>query len=390
MDSRFVEPILITRPLLPSVEKMTSRMEEIWDSKWITNNGVQHQRLVIELKNRLGAEHITLFNNGTLALLLGLKSLDLTGEVITTPFTFPATVAAIDWNGLTPVFCDVEPDTLTIDASKIEALITEKTSAILAVHVYGNPCNVEKIQEIADRYRLKVIYDGAHAFGATIGDRPIGSYGDMTMFSFHATKLFNTIEGGALLVKDRMLAKKLVQLKNFGISGPEEVSMSGLNAKLNEVQAAMGLEVLKLVDEEREKRAEVKRMYDQYLAGIPGIRILTTLDKKCSSYQYYVIEINRDQFGASRDDVYERLKRNNIFTRKYFNPLCSEFDWYSHLDSAKRENLPQAHLAVTQVLALPYYGELGLDSVKRICHVLKQSCRQAPGVDQYHLKGEYK
>ena len=249
----FNEPIYITRPLLPNLENVNRKMSEIWESKWLTNNGVQHKKLENELKNYLNVEHLSLFNNGTLALLLGLKSLDLKGEVITTPFTFPATVQALDWNGLTPVFCDIDPETLTIDATKIESLITEKTSAILGVHVFGNPCDVEKIQTIADKYQLKVIYDGAHAFGTKIDGKPISSYGDMTMFSFHATKLFNTVEGGALAFKDEKLAEKLELLKNFGLAGPDEVVLSGLNAKMNEIQAAIGLEVLKLVDEERAK-----------------------------------------------------------------------------------------------------------------------------------------
>ncbi|MFS0576487.1 DegT/DnrJ/EryC1/StrS family aminotransferase [Sporosarcina sp. 179-K 3D1 HS] len=380
--------IHLTRPLLPSVDRMTERLQTIWQSGWITNNGSQHGQLERELRHYLGAEHIALFNNGTLALLLGLKALDLTGEIITTPFTFPATVQAIDWNGLTPVFCDIEPETLTIDPTKIEALVTEQTSAILAVHVYGNPCKVEEIQKIADKYGLKVIYDGAHTFGTKWEGRPIGNYGDMTMFSFHATKLFNTIEGGALVFKDGQLAGKLASLKNFGLSGPEEVVLSGLNAKLNEVQAAMGLEVLKLVKEERRKRAQVKQQYDRFLADIPGVRILTSLEGEQSSYQYYVIEIDEALFGASRNDVHEWLNEHAIMTRKYFSPLCSDFPWYAHLPSAQREELPQANRLVSRVLALPYYGELELDVAKAICEVIRQFQSTVSRAAQLRLEGE--
>ncbi|WP_223592367.1 DegT/DnrJ/EryC1/StrS family aminotransferase [Neobacillus bataviensis] len=372
MINKFYEPLYVTRPLLPGIEEVNKRMKEIWESKWLTNNGVQHKKLENELKSYLDVEHISLFNNGTLALLLGLKSLDLTGEVITTPFTFPATVQALDWNGLTPVFCDIDPDTLNIDANKIEALITEKTSAILGVHVFGNPCEVEKIQSLADKYNLKVIYDGAHAFGTRIDGKPISSFGDMTMFSFHATKLFNTVEGGALAFKDEKLNKKLNLLKNFGLAGPEEVVLSGLNAKMNEVQAGIGLEVLKIVEAERAKREVIRNTYETYLAGIPGIRILTGLKGENSSYQYFVIEIDEEKYGRSRDWVHEELKKYNVFTRRYFYPLCSDFGWYLHLESAKTENLPRAQKAVKQVLSMPYYGELETESVEKICTILKE------------------
>ncbi|WP_143759255.1 DegT/DnrJ/EryC1/StrS family aminotransferase [Sporosarcina newyorkensis] len=371
MLESFDEPIPITRPLLPNLQNVNKRMSEIWDSKWVTNNGQQQRDLQEKLKDYLAVEHLSLFTNGTMALLLGLKSLNLTGEVITTPFTFPATLQALDWNGLTPVFCDIEPNTLTIDSSKIEALITEKTSAILGVHVFGNPCDVLKIQEIADRHGLKVIYDGAHAFGSEIKGNPVGHYGDMTMFSFHATKLFNTVEGGALVFKDRRLAAKLNLLKNFGIADQEEVVLSGLNAKMNEIQAAIGLETLKLIDEEREKRHTVKKVYERQLANVPGIRLLTHLENKKSSYQYFVIEIDERTFGRTRDWLQEKLQQHNVFARKYFYPLCSDFTWYKHLVSAQPRNLPQAQKTVKEVLAMPYYGELELASVVRICNIIK-------------------
>ncbi|MGG0671158.1 DegT/DnrJ/EryC1/StrS family aminotransferase [Lederbergia citrisecunda] len=374
--NKISEPIYITRPLLPDLGVISNSLHEIWESKRVTNNGAKERLLEQELKDYLGVEHLSLFNNGTLALLLGFRALGLKGEVITTPFTFPATVQALDWNGLTPVFCDVEPETMTIDATKIERLITEKTSAILGVHVFGNPCNVNKIQEIADKYQLKVIYDGAHAFGMKLDDKPISDYGDMTMFSFHATKLFNTIEGGALIFKDHRVASKLAMLKNFGLDGPENVILSGLNAKMNEVQAAIGLEVLKLVKEERGKRHAIKESYEQYLASIAGIRILTSSEKDNSSYQYFVIEINEEKYGRSRDWLHDELNKNNIFARKYFYPLCSDFSWYKSLESVLPDNLTQANVAVKRTLALPYYGELGLDLVQMICEIIKKGYKK--------------
>lgn len=365
------EPIYITRPLLPNLQNVYKRLDEVWESKWLTNNGPQHNFLESELKQYLQVENLSLFNNGTSALLLGLRALNLTGEVITTPFTFPATVQALDWNNLTPVFCDIDPKTYTLDAAKIEPLITERTTAILGVHTFGNPCNVEEIQLIANKYKLKVIYDGAHTFGTKINDRPIGSFGDMTMYSFHATKLFNTIEGGALTFNDGSLVEKLNLLKNFGIANPEEVVLSGLNAKLNELQSVIGLEVLKLVETERQKRHEIKSAYEQNLADIPGIEVLTKLQGESSSYQYFVIQIDEQKYGRSRDWLHEKLKEYNVFTRKYFYPLCSDFQWYDHLESARKENLPEAQKAVTQVLAMPYYGELQIEAVEKICKVFR-------------------
>ncbi|WP_148557968.1 DegT/DnrJ/EryC1/StrS family aminotransferase [Terrisporobacter glycolicus] len=368
---KFKEPIYVTRPLLPSLDQVYSQLQEVWYSKWITNNGPKHKELESKLKEYLKVDNAVMFSNGTLALELGLKSLDISGEVITTPFTFPATVQALDRNGLTPVFCDIEDKTLNIDASKIEKLITDKTSAILAVHVFGNPCNVEKIKEIADKYNLKVIYDGAHAFGSHINGKSIGSYGDMTMFSFHATKLFNTIEGGCLVFKDNKLYEKLNLLKNFGIVSPEKVVISGTNAKLNEVQAAVGIEVLKIVKEERKRRKYIKKIYENGLCNIPGIKIVNKLDDENASYQYFTIEIDEDKYGISRDELHVELKKYNIITRKYFYPLCSEFEWYKHLPSAKKENLPVSHEVVKKVLSMPYYGELNIEDVNQICEIIR-------------------
>lgn len=367
----FNKPIQVTRPLLPDEESIYRNIKEIWDSQWVTNNGPKHSMLNSKLQKYLNVKNLTLFNNGTMALLLGLKALNLKGEVITTPFTFPATTQALDWNDLTPVFCDIDPLTLNIDADSIEKLITENTSAILAVHVFGNPCEVEKIQSIANKYNLKVIYDGAHAFGTKVNNKPIGTFGDMTMFSFHATKLFNTIEGGAIAFNEKNLKEKLDQLKNFGLMGKEEVVLSGLNGKLNEIQAGVGLEVLKIIDEERAKRQLIKSKYEETLVDIPGVRIVTNLENEESSYQYFVIEINEEKFGKSRDFVHEELKKYNVFTRKYFNPLCSDFEWYQNLESARPENLPNAHKTVTQVLSMPYYGDLELEHVEKISLIIR-------------------
>lgn len=378
MIDSFKEPILVTRPLLPNVHNVNQKVNEVWESKWITNNGPQIRELEKQLKEYLKVNHISLFNNGTLALLLGIKALNIKGEVITTPFTFPATVQALDWNGLTPVFCDIDPQNLNIDVNKIEALITENTSAILGVHVFGNPCEVHEIQKIADKYNLKVIYDGAHIFGAMLNNKPISYFGDLTMYSFHATKLFNTIEGGGLVFKDPDLGNKLELLKNFGLAGPEEVVLSGLNAKMNEVQASVGLEVLKIIEEERSKREEVRETYEANLADLPGIRILTNLKSESSSYQYFVIEIDESKYGRSRDWVQEEFKNYNVFTRKYFYPLCSDFSWYKHLESAKPINLPQAQKSVKQVLSMPFYGELDIESVGKICNILKKIHESSP------------
>lgn len=369
--NKFKEPILVTRPLLPNLVDFNQQLQEIWKSQWITNNGNKNKELLENLKQYLSVNHLSLFSNGTLALILGIKSLGLSGEVITTPFTFPATVQALDWCGITPVFCDVEPDTLNLDPSKIEPLITERTSAILGVHVFGNPCDVEAIQNIADKYHLKVVYDAAHAFGVEYKGKPIGQYGDLTMFSFHATKLFNTVEGGAVVFKDRLLTRKLDLLKNFGISGPEKVELSGINAKLNELQAAMGLEVLKLVPEERDKRSHIKRVYEENLQYVPGVRIITKLERQENSYQHFVIEIDEQYFGMTRDQLHEKLKEYNIFTRKYFYPLCSDFSWYQHLPSVKKELLSVAHEKAERVLSLPFYGGLSHEDVQKICDIIK-------------------
>lgn len=366
----FKNPIYVTRPLLPTIENFTEKLHEIWDSKWLSNNGQQHQKLEEKIKDTLKVQNVSLFNNGTTALLIAVRSLHLTGEVITTPFTFPATPHVITWNNIKPIFCDIDPVTLNIDANKIESMINPETTGILPVHVFGIPCDVEKIQDIADRHGLKVVYDAAHAFMCEINGRGIGNFGDISMFSFHPTKLFHTGEGGALVYKDKNLKQHIDLLKNFGIENEDEIIMPGINGKMNEIQAALGLLMLDLIENERNKREEILKKYCECLTQIDGILYYLPPENITKSYQYFVIRIDEEVFGRSRDYVYNEFKKYNVFTRKYFYPLCSDYPCYKHLPSSRPENLPNAHKAVKQVLSMPFYGELCIDEVKKICEIL--------------------
>lgn len=370
------EPIMVTRPLLPEIENYKDSLESIWESKWLSNNGEKSQRLESELSDYLGVKNVSLFNNGTIALLTAIQSLRLQGEVITTPFSFPATTHVLAWNGIEPVFCDICPETLTIDPEKIEQHITAKTSAILGVHVFGVPCYVKEIQEIADRHGLRVVYDGAHAFGTQIAGRPIGNFGDVTMFSFHPTKLFHTGEGGALTFKDDNLKDRINLLKNFGIKNQEEVILPGINGKMNELSAAMGLEVLPLVDAERERRAKIRKLYCDRLEGVPGISAVKMPEHVANSEQYFVIRISESEYGSTRDHVFELLRERNIFPRKYFYPLISKYPCYSALPSARQDNLPVATQVEKEVLCLPFYGELPLEVAENICDVIVAASRK--------------
>ncbi|MBN1526347.1 MAG: DegT/DnrJ/EryC1/StrS family aminotransferase [Candidatus Omnitrophica bacterium] len=372
----FEKPIYVMRPLLPEIGSFIDKMRQVWDSGWLTNRGPQHQQLEESLKRVLKIPHVSLFNNGTIAMIVACQSLRLSGEVITTPFTFPATPHVLSWNGIKPTFCDIDPITMNIDPARIESLITPQTTAILAVHVFGTPCDVIKIQEMADRYGLKVVYDAAHAFGVEINGRGIGEFGDASMFSFHATKLFHTAEGGAVAVKNDQLKTRIDLLQNFGIKNEEEVIMPGINGKMNELQAAMGLAVLDYIEEERGKRQKLFKAYCRFLEGVNGISICDNNGKNKEdgikkSYQYFVIRIDENKFGKSRDEVYEMFKKFNVFTRKYFYPLCSDYACYSQLPSSRESNLPVAHKVVKEVLCLPFYGGLGIDDVERICMILK-------------------
>ena len=370
--------IFVTQPLLPELNDFEHHISEIWESKWLTNMGTKHNELEAKIKEVLKVPYASLFNNGTIALLTALKALDLPygSEVITTPFTFAATPHCVVWNGCKPVFCDIEPDTMTIDADKIENLITPNTSAILGVHVYGFPCNVEKIDKIAKKHNLKVIYDAAHAFSTEINGKGIGTFGDITMFSFHATKLFNTIEGGCLTYNDEKLVRKVYNLRNFGIQNEEVVEDVGINGKMNELQAAMGIENLKIYKAEQERRAKVKAFYDENLSGIKGIRVPKMPENTTNSYQYYPIVIE-DDYPISRNELYNRFKEQNILTRKYFYPACIDYDCYKNNLEVKIGRFRVTNDLKHRVLCLPYYGNLEPDIQKIICEYIKNAFQKA-------------
>jgi len=319
----FAEPVYITRPVLPDLKRFARGLEEVWESQWLTNKGAKQERLEEKLLEILKVPYLSLFNNGTIALIIACQSLRLSGEVITTPFTFPATPHVLTWNNIRPIFCDIDPVTMNIDPDKIESMITPQTTGILGVHVFSTPCDVVKIQEVADRYGLKVVYDAAHAFGVEIDGTGIGNFGDISMFSFHATKLFHTAEGGALTFNGNDLKTRIEFLKNFGIKNQEEVVMPGINGKMNEIQAALGLEVLEYIDEERTKRKKLLDTYKLCLKDTDGITFLDETPNVKLSYQYCVIRINEERFGKSRDYVHDTFKEYNVFTRKYFFPFSS-------------------------------------------------------------------
>jgi len=372
----FEQNIYVTRPVLPKLEEVTDKLQDIWMSKWLTNNGPQHLMLEEDLTEFLKVPYVSLFNNGTIALIVACQSLRLQGDVITTPFTFAATPHVLSWNNINPIFCDVDEETMNIDADKIESMITPHTSAILAVHVFGTPCNVEKIQEVADRYGLRVVYDAAHAFGVEIDGKGIGNFGDISMFSFHATKLYHTVEGGALVHGNKDLKQRIDLLKNFGIKNEDEVVMPGINGKLDEIRAAIGRIMLKYVDAEQEKRRKLHAVYNEELGDVAGIKLMPNCGENVKrNYQYYVIRIDEEVFGKSRDDVYDELKKYNVYARKYFHPLCSEFTCYRQLNSSRVENLPVANVIGKQVLSLPMYGDLTADDVKKICAIIKSTDR---------------
>lgn len=368
------DKIYVTRPLLPEIEDYEAEIKKIFDSKWLTNMGTKHNELENKLKVELKTKNLSLFNNGTIALLTAIKALNLPygSEVITTPFTFAATPHCISWNGLKPVFCDIEPNTMTIDAEKIEALITPKTSAIVGVHVYGFPCDVEKINNIAQKYNLKVVYDAAHAFSTEINGKSIGTFGDITMFSFHATKLFNTIEGGCLTYNDDDYVRKIYNLRNFGIRSEELVEEIGINGKMNELQAAMGLLNLDLYREEQKKRAVIKEFYDNNLSGVKGIRIPQMPENTTNSYQYYPIVIEKD-YPISRDELYNKFREQNIMTRKYFYPACTDYECYKNDLSVKLSDLSVVNDLKHRVLCLPYYGSLEAKTLEFICRFIKNA-----------------
>lgn len=366
----FDEPIYVTRPILPPLDVLQEKLAEVWRSQWLTNGGRQHDELEEAIRSHLQVPHLSLFNNGTIALLAALRGLGLTGDVITTPFTFPATPHSLTWSGITPVFADIDPVRMTVDPEQVEALITPRTTGILAVHVYGIPCDVDRLKAIADRHGLKIVYDAAHAFGVRIGDTSIGNFGDASMFSFHATKLFHTGEGGALVARREALKVAFDRFKNFGIVNQEEVDVVGINGKMNELQAALGLAVLDCVaDEVRRRRAIVAR-YRERLARVPGLTLMPELPGVTNSYQYFVIRIDERLFGCSRDWVFDELRRSNVLTRKYFYPLCTDYECYRGLPSAAPGSVPTARRVATEVLCLPLYGALPLEAVDTICELM--------------------
>jgi len=363
--------ITVTQPSLPPLEEFMPYLQKIWESKVLTNNGPFHQQFERELADYLGVKYLSLFTNGTLALITALQALKITGEVITTPFSFVATAHSLWWNGIKPVFVDIEPDFCNLDAEKIEAAITPQTTAIMPVHVYGNICEVDKIQKIADAYGLKLIYDAAHAFGVKVNDSSILNFGDLSVLSFHATKVFNTIEGGAIICHDEKTKIRIDFLKNFGYDGELRVVAPGINAKMNEVQAAYGLLQLKYVDKAIANRQRISDLYKELLNNIKGLSFQNDQNDVIHNHAYFPVFIDEQLFGMSRDGLNEFMKSHGIFGRRYFYPLISQFPTYKGLPSSNPSNLPVAELKTKQVFCLPIYPDLDLSDVNRICTLIK-------------------
>lgn len=366
MDNKL---ITVTSPLLPSLEEFIPMLQDIWDRKWLTNNGHYHEELEKALADYLGVKYLSLFTNGTLPLITALQAMRVTGEVITTPYSFVATTHSIWWNGLKPVFVDVDETTGNIDPDKIEAAITPHTTAIMPVHVYGTPCNMKRIQEIADIYGLKIIYDAAHAFGVKVNGESVLKAGDMSTLSFHATKVYNTIEGGALICHDEATKKRIDYLKNFGFADETTVVAPGINSKMDEIRAAYGLLNLKQVDSAIANRKAIADKYREALKDVAGIRFLNDIEGVRHNYAYFPIFVS-EEYGVSRDDLYALLQKHNIYGRRYFYPLISTFSAYKGLDSANPANLPVAHKLASQVLCLPMFATLDDEGVNRVIEVV--------------------
>lgn len=359
----------ITKPILPDLDEFRGILSEIWDTRQLTNSGPYLKRFEKELTAYLGVEHLSTFCNGTIALMTALKALGIKGEVITTPFTFAATVNVLNWMDITPVFCDINPNTMCIDANQIANKITANTSAIMPVHVYGIPCDTEAIEHIASHNKLKVIYDGAHTFCEDL----IDTYGcgDATILSFHATKMFHTIEGGALITRDEPTDQNGRLLKNFGIIDEETVKVAGINGKMNELQSVIGLMNLGIINEELNKRSLLRKKYDDVIEGLTGITSFSHLQK---SEFYYPIKIEGEKYGKTRDALYETFRKNNIFVRKYFYPLCSEYEFFKHLATSQKENLLVAHDTAEKILCLPFYGDMPNDAFTKVVKILEENC----------------
>nr|WP_314474193.1 DegT/DnrJ/EryC1/StrS family aminotransferase [uncultured Prevotella sp.] len=358
--------ITVTSPLLPNLDEFTDSLKEIWESKWITNNGQFHQKLEVALAEYLKVPYVSLFTNGTLPLLTALQALRITGEVITTPYSFVATTHALWWNGIKPVFVDIDPSTGNIDPQKIEAAITPRTTAILPVHVYGKPCDTEAIQAIADKYGLKVIYDAAHAFGVEVNGESLLNAGDMSTLSFHATKVFNTIEGGAMVMHDEKTKQRIDYLKNFGFANEIEVVGPGINSKMDEVRSAYGLLNLKQVDAAIAARQKVAVAYRKALRNVDGISFWDDMPGVRHNYSYFPIFIDAEKYGMTRDELYMKMKDQGVWGRRYFYPLISEFSTYRGLESSRPENLPNAHRMADTVICLPMHHAIEENEIDRI------------------------
>ena len=364
MDSQ--KTITVTSPLLPDLEEFHGLLKEIWASKWITNNGSFHKRLEKELADYLKVPYISVFTNGTLPLITALQALRVNGEVITTPYSFVATTHSLWWNGIKPVFVDIDPATCNLDPAKIEAAITPRTTAIMPVHCYGKPCDTKAIQAIADKYGLKVIYDAAHAFGVEVDGESLLNAGDLSTLSFHATKVYNTVEGGALIMHDEQTKKRIDYLKNFGFAGETEVVAPGINSKMDEVRAAYGLLNLKQVDAAIEARRRVAVRYREALRDVPGITFFDDMPGVRHNYSYFPVFVDAEQYGMTRDELYFKMREHNVWGRRYFYPLISTFSTYRGLESATRENLPVATRIAEQVICLPMHHELSEEDVERV------------------------
>lgn len=362
--------IMVTSPLLPDLDEFTSLLKEIWASKWITNNGEFHKRLEKELCDYLKVPYISLFTNGTLPIITALQALRVTGEVITTPYSFVATAHSLWWNGIKPVFVDIDPATGNLDPTKIEAAITPKTTAIVPVHVYGQPCDTKNIQRIADTYGLKVIYDAAHAFGVQVDGESVLNAGDVSTLSFHATKVYNTIEGGALIMHDEEMKRRIDYLKNFGFKNETEVVAPGINSKMDEMRAAYGILNLRQVDKAIESRKHCAQLYRDTLKDVEGISCLKDMPGVRHNYSYFPIFVDTEVYGMTRDELYGKLKEHNIFGRRYFYPLITEFTTYRGLPSADPSNLPNAHRMANSVICLPMYSGLKESDIERILSVI--------------------
>ena len=357
--------ITVTSPLMPSLDEFNVYLKDIWECKWITNNGHYHKELEKALCEYLDVPFVSLFTNGTLPLITALQALRITGEVITTPYSFVATTHSLWWNGIKPVFVDVDPLTGNLDPDKIEAAITPRTTAIMPVHVYGNPCDTQRIQEIADKYGLKVIYDAAHAFGVTVDGKSVLNAGDMSTLSFHATKVYNTIEGGALIMHDEQTKKRIDYLKNFGFAGETEVVAPGINSKMDEMRAAYGLLNLRQVDDAIEARHQVAVRYREVLKDVEGISFFDDIQGVKHNYAYFPIFVDAEKYGMTRDELYFKMKADNVLGRRYFYPLISTFSTYRGLESAGPENLPNAHKMADTVICLPMHHGLSEEDIER-------------------------